>query len=361
MPLFDLPPKDSSKALFGRERELDELVRLVDAGRWVVVLGPRMVGKTSLLKAANRRFRRPAIYVNLWGARGTLGFVNAVVQGLNASRSLVSRLRGALRRIDGISLGPGGVSVTAPHRPLRTVWDLLDAIGHEWGSSVIEFDEIQEVSPASGSILRMLGNVFNTNPKVVFVFTGSRFGVNRTLLEPSGESPLFGRSPASIHLAPFDRATSVAFLQRGLREYRLDLPEDRLQALVDRSLDGIPGWLTLFGTHLAVDRMTTEQALAATVREAREVVRSELTHFLEGRDSRLYWPTLRLAAGGASWTEVRDGLSERRGSRVNDNTVRNLLRTLSYANLVVESDGQYRIPDPMVREFVLGAHRPPRG
>ncbi|HYK92679.1 MAG TPA: ATP-binding protein [Thermoplasmata archaeon] len=360
MPLFDLAPKDSMKTLFGRQRELAELVRLVRAGRWVVVLGPRMVGKTSLLKAANQQFDRPAVYVNLWGARGTLGFVNAFVHGLNSNRSLLPRLRAALRRVEGISLGPGGISVTAPHRPLRTVWDLLDAIGHEWEHSVIEFDEIQEVAPASGSILRMLGNVFNTHRDVVFVFTGSRFGVNRALLDPPGDSPLFGRPPATVQLGPFDRATSIAFLERGVREYGLKVPTERLASIVDRTLDGIPGWLSLFGTHLTVDRLGLEAAAAATVREARNVVRSELAHFLEGRETGTYWPTLRLLAGGASWTELREGLSARRGSPVNDNTIRNLLRTLGYANLVTELDGRYQIPDPMVREYILGARRAPR-
>ncbi|HZY91401.1 MAG TPA: ATP-binding protein [Thermoplasmata archaeon] len=359
MPLFDLTPKDTPKTLFGRERELDELVRLVDAGRWVVLLGPRMVGKTSLLKAANHRFDRPSIYVNLWGARGTLGFVNAFVHGLNSSRSVLTRLRGAIRRIEGVSLGPGGISVTAPHRPLRTVWDLLDVIGHEAGRSVIEFDEVQEVAQASGSILRILGNLFNTHPEVVFVFSGSRFGVIRTLLEPPGSSPLFGRPPATVRLGPFDRDTSVAFLARGLKEYRRDVAEPRLQEVVDRTLDGIPGWLTLFGNHLTVERMSLEQAERATVHEARRVVRTELGHFLAGRDARTYWTALRVVAGGASWTEVREALSARRGTPVNDNTVRNLLRTLAYASVVEETEGRYRIADPMVREFVQSSNRPP--
>jgi len=52
---FDLNPKESAKELFGREGELDELVHLIKARRWVAVLGPRMVGKTSLIKAANTR------------------------------------------------------------------------------------------------------------------------------------------------------------------------------------------------------------------------------------------------------------------------------------------------------------------
>ncbi|MCI4318851.1 MAG: ATP-binding protein [Thermoplasmata archaeon] len=359
MPLFDLAPKDRPSSLFGRDAELAELVRLIDAGRWVVVLGPRMVGKTSLIKAANRKIRRPAIYVNLWGARGTGGFVQAFLHGLNSSGSLFTKLRGAIRRLDGLSVGTRGVSVSAPRRPLRTVWDLLDVIGQEAGRSVIEFDEIQEVAAASGSILRMLANVFNSHPGVEFVFTGSRFGVVRALLDPSDDSPLFGRPPATLHLTPFDPTTAVRFLQSGLRESKLRVDPGELERVVGRSLDGLPGWLTLFGNQLTVGRRSVEEAERSTVREGRKVVRSELAHFLEGRHAPTYWPALRILAGGASWGELRTGLTVRRGTPVNDNTVGTLLRTLTQAEIIKQDNGRYWIPDPMVRGFVTNTPRPP--
>jgi uncharacterized protein len=359
MPLFDLGPKDRPSTLFGREEELAELVRLINAGRWVVVLGPRMVGKTSLIRAANREVCRPAIYVNLWGARGAGGFVNAFVHGLNSSRTLLMKIRGAVRRLDGITVGTTGISVRAPRRPLGTVWDLLDLIGQEVGECVIEFDEIQEVASASGTILRLLGNVFNSHPKVVFVFTGSQFGVVRALLDPSGDSPLFGRAPAALRLRAFDPPTSVRFLEAGLKESRRPIDRLQLQAVVDRSLDGIPGWLTLFGNHVTLGRMSVEQAEEATLVEGKKVVRSELAHFLEGRNRTTYWDALRVLASGATWGELRSGLTARRGTPVNDNTVRIVLRTLLDAQLILQQDHRYSIPDPMIRTFLLGSSRPP--
>lgn len=369
MPLFDLNPKDSPAELFGRDRELADLVRLVDAGRWAVVLGPRMVGKTSLIKAATRRISRPSIYVNLWGARGTLGFVNAFVHGLNSSGSLLTKIRSAIHRVEGVSLGRGGVSISAPRRPLRSVWDILDVIGQEAGRSVIVFDEIQEVTQSSGAILKILGNVFNSHPDVVFVFTGSKFGLVRTLLEPAEDSPLFGRSPASVVLAPFSRPQSLEFLERGFREYRRTFPGPELEGIVDRSLDGLPGWLTLFGNRVAVEQLSLEAAEQATMKEAKRVIRTELAHFLVGRDQATYLVTLRVLAATASWTELRDALSARRGTRVNDNTVRNVLGSLTGAGFIAEKDGRYLIPDPVLRSFIsgggrgaspLGRERPPR-
>ncbi len=106
MPLFDLNPKESPKELFAREKELDELVHLVEARRWVAILGPRMVGKTSLIKAANVKLENAGfktVYVNLWGAQRTQGLLNALARGLNSSKGLSQKIKDGIGRIEGVS------------------------------------------------------------------------------------------------------------------------------------------------------------------------------------------------------------------------------------------------------------------
>ena len=116
--LFDLAPKETPDALFGRDPELASLVHLVQARRWVVVLGPRMVGKTSLVKALRSRVRRPGAYVNLWGVRSVHGLVEGLISGFNESASLRARLLRSLRRVDGFGVGPAGLSLSAARPPL---------------------------------------------------------------------------------------------------------------------------------------------------------------------------------------------------------------------------------------------------
>ncbi len=360
MPLFDLAPKQSPELLFGREEELDRLVRLVRQNRWAVVLGPRMVGKTSLVQAAVRTLKRPTVYVNLWGTRGIPGLIEGFVGALNTSPSLIGRVRRFARRVQGVSVGPAGITLAPSARRLRTLQDLVTLIGEEAGRSVVVLDEVQELAGISGQFLRLLANVFNTHPEVAFVFTGSHFGLLRTLLAPSADSPLYGRPPARLELGPFEPETSVEFLLRGFREYRLAVPRSTLQGAVERSLDGIPGWLTLYGNSVAVQRLSPPDAERATVREGVKVARSELTHFLASRPVGPYWAALRALVPGASWGEVRDRLNLQRGAPVNDNTVARILRALKDANLAVAVEGRYTLPDPMVRAFVRSARRPPR-
>lgn len=212
--LFNLNPKESPRELFGREKEIDELVRLVKARRWVALLGPRMVGKTSLAKVANVRLEKSgvrAVYVNLWGAKGTHGLLSALARGLNDEKSILQKIKDAIDRVEGVSVGPSGISISVPKKPMTTIWDLLATIGKQAGECVIELDEVQELSVISGHLLKLLANIFNTYPNVVFVFTGSMFGLMRTLLEPASTSPLYGRSPARLYLQPFEKEQAKKF------------------------------------------------------------------------------------------------------------------------------------------------------
>ncbi len=351
--LFDLNPKESQKELFGREEELGELVRLLKARRWVAVLGPRMVGKTSLVKVANTRIDQNAVYLNLWGAKGTQGLLNALVHGRNSSRGLLQKVKDGVERIEGLSVGPGGVSVAAPKKPLRTMWDLLSMIGKQKGNYVIELDEVQELAVISGHLLKMLANIFNTYPNMTFVFTGSIFGLMRTLVEPKSSSPLYGRSPAKLYLRPFEKTKAIGFLDKGFEEYGVEVPQDMIENAIEESLDGIPGWLALYGNSVAVGRMPLEKALSETVSEGLKIVREELEHFLEGRDRSAYLAAMKAAATSARWSEVKGAMEARRRSPVNDATVYNVIEGLKASMLIDEQEKVYRVNDPMLRTLLL--------
>jgi AAA+ ATPase superfamily predicted ATPase len=355
LPLFNLNPKESPRELFGREKEIDELIRLIKARRWVAVLGPRMVGKTSLIKVANAKLentRMKTVYVNLWGAKGTHGLLSALARGLNQEKSILQKIKGVADRTEGLSFGPGGLSISISKRPMTTMWDLLTAIGKQAGDCVIELDEVQELSVISGHLLKLLANIFNTHPNIVFVFTGSMFGLMRTILEPDSTSPLYGRSPAKLYLQPFDGKRAKEFLKKGFQECSQTVQEELTDEVVEK-LDGIPGWLTLYGNNATVRKLTHQKALDDTVSEGIKIVKDELEHFLEGRDRTSYLAALKAAATSARWTEIREAMAIRRGSSVNDASVHNVLEKLKAAMLIDEEESVYRVNDPMLRTLLL--------
>jgi len=353
--LFNLNPKESPRELFGREKEIEELIRLIKAKRWVALLGPRMVGKTSLIKAANKKLENSgikAVYVNLWGAKGTHGLLNALALGINQEKGMLQKIKSATEGIEGVSIGPSGISISVSKKPMTTMWDLLAAIGKQAGHCVIELDEVQELSIIAGHLLKLLANIFNTYPSIVFIFTGSMFGLMKTLLEPTSTSPLYGRSPAKLFLKPFNRKPAAEFLQKGFQEYHEQVKEDSINEAVER-LDGIPGWLTLYGNNVAVRKLTHETALRETISEGIKIVRDELEHFLEGRDRTAYLAALKAAATSARWTEIKTAIEIKKGSPVNAATVQNILENLKAAMRIDEKDNVYKVEDPMLRTLLL--------
>lgn len=353
MSLFDLKPKESPKELFGREKELEDLVRLIAAKRWVAVLGPRMVGKTSLLKAASVTLNRQnikAIYVNLWGAKGTNDFLKALARAINQEKSIIDRIRTV--QIQGATIGSSGLNIEFAKKPMETLWDLLDALGRQKEHYVIQLDEVQELIAISGRLLKILANLFNTHSNITFVFTGSMFGLMKTLLEPDSTSPLYGRSPAKLIMQPFDLECSKRFLKRGFQECRTPVSETVIDNAVER-LDGIPGWLTLYGNKVCIQRLSNEDALKETTTEAFRIVNDELEHFFQNRDRLSYYAALKAAAISANWTEIKGSVSQAKGCIVNDATIYRILENLKAAMLIVQDGGRYRVEDPMLRSLLL--------
>ncbi|MCK4448079.1 MAG: hypothetical protein KAW56_13485 [Candidatus Marinimicrobia bacterium] len=68
--LFDIHPKETIDSLYGRDDDLSHLINHIENRRWIAILGTRMVGKTSLMKAGKSKIEQkkvPVLYINLWG------------------------------------------------------------------------------------------------------------------------------------------------------------------------------------------------------------------------------------------------------------------------------------------------------
>src|SRR5579871_1906111 len=85
--LFDIPPKSDPKLLYAREKELHDLVDHLKNRRWVVLLGPRRVGKTSLAKCAIKQFGHDSITLD---ARVNSDFTSGLFSSLGSASSALN-------------------------------------------------------------------------------------------------------------------------------------------------------------------------------------------------------------------------------------------------------------------------------
>lgn len=170
------------------------------------------------------------------------------------------------------------------------------------------------------------------------------------MLKPGPDSPLYGRSPAEVRLRPFSDELSREFLDRGFRE--LGVRFNAFDFVINR-LDGVVGWLTLFGNYHGVRGLGLEDALRATVNEGVGIMVSELEHFLEGRVNKaLYLAILSALRFVSRWKDIKFAVETKLGAEVGDREFVNALEALVNYNFVERvGEGVYRLADPLLREI----------
>ncbi len=180
---------------------------------------------------------------------------------------------------------------------------------------------------------------------------GSEVGLLHDFLGISNyESPLYGRMGDEIYVRPFDEETSKEFLRTGFMEAGLDVSED----IIDRAvsvLDGIPGWLVLFGVKYLETR-NFEMAMDATLNVAKGLLFGELGE-LERRSKR-YTEILRaITLGYNRWSLIRDYLHVK-GMRTPEPRLYELLKNLKKMGWIEEENEEYRLTDPLLKLVLRG-------
>ncbi|AWR99853.1 AAA family ATPase [Metallosphaera hakonensis] len=333
--IFDVKPKESQKELLFRDEEVRKLTGLMEAGIWTVVMGPRMVGKTSLIKVASKGIR--SVYVNLWGARGLNDLLERMLRGLSRD----SVWRRVLSSVDSLSLGPLP-SITLRNRS-KVIGDILGELGSQ-GKVVVILDEVQELRSVTKPLWDLLSYTFYTYPNVSFVFTGSVSGLIRVILSPPPGSPLVGRKPVKLELAPFTENQSREFLRLGFKEAGLPVGGEIEEATSE--LDGIPGWLTLYGYLRLHQGLSHLDAIEQTRVEACKVLKEAFSHFLEDkRNKDLYLELIRRLP--SRWSEIKRSLN------VSDEVLSESLKSLQDWFFIKKINETYDVQDRMMRYCAL--------
>lgn len=339
--IFDLHPKERLEELVERERDVEYVISQLDYGNWVVLSGQREIGKTSTMKVVinemKRRRKIPGIYLNLRGITSLNSLLSHLLTEINKGK-----IEWNFHVNVNLILTSAGIEVRRGSRVVNSLVELLNSSGE----IVIGLDEVQELYPVSRQFLEVLGNVFSTNPKVHILFSGSYVGVVETLLNPPSNSPLHGRPPVEVKLEPFTRDESRNFLERGMQEAGVHF--DKFEVI--DTLDGIVGWLTLFGNFYALRKLDYATSLKETVEEAKKILQDEFNHFLSRKGNRkLYCEIMRVLKVAGRWKEIKRGVEIELG-KIDDKEFSSALQNLVKYNFVVKTPEEYRISDPLMRE-----------
>lgn len=335
MSLFDPQPKKEPYDLYGREKELTALVDDLKNKRWVVLLGPRRVGKTSLAQCAANELDMKTVFID---ARSNPDLLNGLMKELSSRPSPSVRV--------GVGVAPFSGSV-AFSRPAQ-LQSLDDTLKKSREHLLVIVDEAERLRNPRGvsSLLAHLYDYFYDD--VTFLITGSAVGVMNSIITPTSKSPLFGRAIVHTELKKWaDYTTSLNFLIKGCTQAHVKFEERDLSRAVER-LDGLPGWLTFFGFHYQRDR-SYERAMKSTVASAVKIISDELEETAKLANG---WERQRrilqlMSLEPMTFTEIKNAMKIS-STALSGNL--DMLTRLQYIERDIE--GRYGVADPLVREYL---------
>ena len=355
-----------------RRQELTELARELADGQHLFLLSPRRYGKTSLIRVLLDRLRTRGIlvaYVDVFRATAPAQFLElfatTVLQAAESTPERLLRLAmellGRLRpQVGADSRGRPTLSLDIGSRP-RSALALQEEIlslperlaVKRRRRLVVALDEFQEIQRFPGAALdKSLRSHFQGHRRVSYLFAGSQESALRDMATLQ-RSPFykFGRIMA---LGPIPADEFAAFLETRFRRGRLRISRDVLDAIL-ATADDVPYnvqrlchqlWAMRAGT---VDRLT-EADLGAAVAA---VVEQDTPHYSNTWERLSLHQRQVLQAIARSGGRNVFGAAYLQAHRLGPpSSVQTSLRLLLKGQLLSRSEGEYRIADPFLREWI---------
>jgi len=349
-----------------------EVARIRDAmssqGR-LLVYGERRQGKSSAIAQAARRVRRDGGLV-LWADVSTSSGFGDIARRLVAEipwkwkwrEELHEALARAQLRVEarsdaagnpvlGLGLLPRPMDPEHGLDELRRVVAVLDHLKSRGkvGVVAVVLDEFQEVLTLQDRGDWILRDIIQTSEALAFVCAGSRRGIIGEILGPEGA---FHRFFEPLAFGPMDPRHLATWI-----ESRLGKPGIECEADVGREIVTVAGGRTEDAIRLAravfLGALRSGRARPADVSAALETAALEdhhRYHRLWNDLSRSQQAVLRALAAGETHLYGRE--ARERFGLTSPGTIRNALRALHDASLLLESD-EAGIDDPYFRQWIL--------
>lgn len=348
--LFNPKPKTRRDELYDREEELSILEGSLKKGvPFIVLLGIRRLGKSSLLNVSLGEVPVKSVKIDarkVYSAFGSVpgsALAKLILEGY-IKTSPRERVKDALKGIKGVRLAGVGLEIRVDSGVnLFKILERIDAMGERF---VIAIDEAQYLRFSRSRYAELIAWAVDELQNIGFILTGSEVGLLEDFLRlHDPESALFGRANVEVKLRRFERRQSLDFLRRGFEEIEIDVSEHEIEEAVDE-LDGIVGWLTLYGYNRYLG-LSHGEALTKLKDDARRLILSEFSKLKE-LSPRYELAMKAVANGRHRWKEIKGAVELLEGKRLDDKNFSNVLNNLvRYGYLEKTIDG-YFIPDPLV-------------
>ncbi len=220
---------------------------LAGAGR-VFVVGPRRVGKTSLITECVRTTKKSLLRIDLYGIRSFNDLARHIVDGIlsveNDLKSVSTFLKAIGNLRPQVSVDPAtnaiNFSLSPTARLLPESMDgLLDYIGNMKGVFV-HFDEFQEIKhlPDYELLLKRMRSRIQLHNATAYVFSGSVRSDMESMF--SNPSAAFFKSALRLEVGPLESPLFIQYIVRKFSKTKRKITSSAAEVIIERAFH-IPG------------------------------------------------------------------------------------------------------------------------
>ncbi|WP_456396130.1 AAA family ATPase [Thermococcus sp.] len=347
----------------GHKKAVESVLSAVLRGNTTVLLGPRRVGKTSVVSVVAEKLRRRRghhyVYFNFSRFIGSKAISIADIEPKRTSLKMITTSKSYAISFRGISVEVRKTSIGEFSRDFSA---LVRVLSQNAKLGVLIFDEAQVLARLKNIDFRgLLQEITDSYPNISLVFTGSMPGMLVEYLNPGAEKPNFMRSAEVFTLPRWNAREGRDYLLAGFKSYGMAVTNELELLRAVEELGGVPGFVSHYGltvVNFVRDGKSPEEALPLALEESRKYAleewKKDIKAFLNVYHSGIYIGVLRVLAE-AYPSALRGAEIYRRLQSLNIAPTRvqhvyKYLETLVKAGFVRSSEGMYWIEDPLLRE-----------
>ena len=364
--LFSIEPKAERYDLFNREQEIKKLSESVETDKIIILFGLRRIGKTSLIKTYLNTTENYSIFMDCRGfiSEGRIDKQRFEMDLFSALKEEMKRdkLLGLLKNISSVSIKGIELKISADETTpsIANILKEIDTVLEKKKKRlIIAFDEAQLLKyyGRDGSdLLYLMAYAYDNLKHIVFILTGSEIGLLFDFLKlEDPDMPLYGRYITEMSLKRFEPSKSKDFLKKGMKELGHDMTERDVERVVTR-LDGIVGYLSIFGYECYRNDYDVEKSLEKAERLANALVKKEIDTLIN-RSSNYAYCLNAIALNMNRFSLIKRFIKANFGN-IYDSTLSNVLNSLQKHSIIdVEYDKRakvYYFPDPVVQRYCAG-------
>jgi len=359
------------EAFTNRKDEIRELSRDILNGQDVVVLAPRRYGKTSLVWRVIQEVVKKKVLVaqvNLMTTPTKERLAEKLADTIYENvASALFRARERLRIFADLRIRPivtidpdtgtPSFSFDAGHpkqdvdATIERLFELPGQLAAERKRKVaLVFDEFQEVVDIDPDLPKLMRSVFQEQPEVAHVYLGSKRHMMERIFNDENEP--FWRSARQMELGVIDPPLFEGYLADSFERTGKKIAAETVAAVLEGT-GGHPYATQELCYFLWEETSKGRRAGAAEYERAlADVLRAEHAHFELIWDQASTVQRLTLQALAQERGRPLSGDYRRRHKLPGPSTVQRALQALTRAELVTRSDGEYRIAEPFLADWL---------